>query len=228
MATPALGTFRAFSLDQDWTKYVSQLKAFFVANDVNTDEKKVGILLSSIGDEANNHLADLCTPDELTTKTFDALNTLMQQFLHPKPTEMSERYCFRQRKQAVGETLQQYVAALQKLATRSNFGAQLGEQLHDQFVCGLLHQNIQRVLFTTSDLTFEKAHEQAIAIEHAMTEVQRLHANDKSPQVHAVQQQFLQHQKEQRGRKIQNKHHHKQSGSKNMPNNTSSNSLCHW
>jgi hypothetical protein len=49
--------------------------------------------------------------------------------------------------------MMQYIAEMQNLAIRCNFGDNLGDTLRNRFVCCLRHENIQENLLSKDDLT---------------------------------------------------------------------------
>ncbi len=70
----------------------------------------------------------------LTTDTYNGTLQALKQFLSPKPNVASERYCFRHRAQAVGESTDHYVAALRELVKTCSFGDMEHEMVRDQIV----------------------------------------------------------------------------------------------
>ena len=80
--------------------------------------------------------------------------------------KIAEHFHFRKREQAAGETIAEYDAALCKLASHCNFGANLETELRDQIVCGLQQESVQRHL-TKPGLTYKKTIEIVQAAESA-------------------------------------------------------------
>ena len=99
---------------------------------------------------------DLLAPDDPGTKTLDKLSTLLSAHFEPPRIEIAERFHFRKREQAPGETIAEYDAALPKLATHCNFAANLETELRDQIVCGLQQESVQRHLLTKAGLMYKK------------------------------------------------------------------------
>ena len=71
---------------------------------------------------------------------------------------------FWQRSQVAGETVTDFDAALRKLATHCQFGANLAEALRNRFVCGLRHEPMQRQLLSEKELTYVKAMDIALSM----------------------------------------------------------------
>lgn len=71
---------------------------------------------------------------------------------------LNENYKFYQRKQAEGESVQQFVAALHKLSIYCKFGDYLKTALRNQLVFSLQNKKAQTRLLEKKDLTFDEAH----------------------------------------------------------------------
>lgn len=167
-----LGQMESFDVTaSDWTAYKERLTSFLIVNKV-PDSDKVHAFLSIIGPRTYGLLKSLAAPDLPSGKSFEQLKSLLDAHLAPKPSIIGERAKFYRRAQHEGESLPEYVAELRKLSQSCQFGANLDEALRDRFVCGLLREDVQRVLFTEDDkLTFPKAVERALAMEAARKNV---------------------------------------------------------
>lgn len=163
----SVGKIGAFQLDSDnWTLYVERLEQYFVVNNVK-EELKVPTLITVMGGAGYELLVTLCTPEKPASKKFDDLVKIMCNHLQPKPSILAERYTFRKRKQAQGESIAEYIAELRRLSKHCGFGESLQESLRDQLVCGLSNDTIRQRLFAEEDLAFDKALRLAVAIEAA-------------------------------------------------------------
>lgn len=69
--------------------------------------------------------------------------------------------------QKEGESVQEYMAALQKLSLHCNFGNYLKTELRNQFVFGIKFLRIQARLLETVDLTMDSALKIACSMEKA-------------------------------------------------------------
>ena len=87
--------------------------------------------------------------------------------LKPKPLIIAERFKFYKRVQHEDEKVAEYIVSLKQLSTHCDFGMFLNDALHDQLVCGLRQEAIQRKLLAEDKLTFKKASEIAQAMELA-------------------------------------------------------------
>nr|CAI5835249.1 unnamed protein product [Callosobruchus analis] len=99
----------------------------------------------------------------------------MKLHYNPEPLEIAEIFRFLQRKQHEGESAQEYLTALQRLATTCKFGDYLKKALRNQFVFGLRAQNIQSRLLEQKDLTVDRALEIAVSMETSARDAAQLH-----------------------------------------------------
>ena len=115
---------------------------YFAANKIE-DDLKTATLLSSIGASTYARLCDLVAPDKSGKQTLDQTSSLLKKHYDPTQVQIAERFNFHKRNQAAGESIADYDAALHKLATYCDFGANLEVELRDQIVCGLLNESLQ-------------------------------------------------------------------------------------
>ncbi|XP_061708233.1 uncharacterized protein K02A2.6-like [Cydia pomonella] len=164
----SIGKIGAFDVHKDnWDLYVERLGQYFVVNDVKP-AVQVATLITVMGSEAYELMANLCSPDKPSTKEFDDLVAVMKKHLQPTRSTMAERFKFRQRTQRSDETIAEYTAELKKLTKDCDFQeASLKENLRDRFVCGIRNDSIRQKLFTEDNLTFERAFKMAVAMEAA-------------------------------------------------------------
>ncbi|KAG8131082.1 hypothetical protein E2320_017651 [Naja naja] len=82
----------------------------------------------------------------------------------PTPSRIARRHAFRQREQAEGESVSQFMAGLRTAALHCEF-KELDEVLLDELVCGLRDLRIQCRLLAKPDLTLQSALDEACAAE---------------------------------------------------------------
>lgn len=136
------------------------MELYFAANDIK-DEKKVPVLLSAVGGKTYALLRSLVTPTAPKDKSFKDISDALKEHFESKPIKVAERYYFRRRVQAPGESIAEFVAELHRLSTHCEFDGYLEDELCDQLVCGLRNKNIWKKLFLEANLTFQKALELA-------------------------------------------------------------------
>ncbi len=143
------------SKSQSLEEYCEVLNHFFVANDVETTEKKLAILLSCVGAQTYTLMRNLLSPDKPGVKSFEELVSLLKKHFNPIPSEIVQRWKFNSRNRCHDESIVECVAELRKLAQDCNFGDTLTVMLRDRLVCGVNDDSIQRRLLAEDGLTFE-------------------------------------------------------------------------
>lgn len=93
---------------------------------------KVPALSSLIGGKTYSLLRDLTSPEKPAEKNFEDIVKLLKDHLSPKPSVIAERFGFNRRQQMDGESVNEYVAKLRKLAEYCEFGDNLNDTLRDR------------------------------------------------------------------------------------------------
>ena len=166
MATSYYGTLSEFDRKRElWVNYKERLEFFYIANEIEDEDKKKAILLSTSGPETYALFRNLCAPDN-PTKTYAQLKQLMQEHLQPTPNPIAERFKFNSRTRQPNENVSDYVAALRQLSIHCDYGNTVTTMLRDRLVCGINSHRIQQKLLTEgSTLTFTSAFRLAVSIE---------------------------------------------------------------
>lgn len=165
MASGKLSEFDV--VNGNWSTYCDRVEMYFLVNKV-TEELKVPTIISIIGDTSYELIVNLCSPKKPSELEYAELKKLMQSHLEPKPSVLAERYRFRQYRQREGQTIAEFVSEIKKMARYCDFGANLNENMRDQFVCGLLKEGMRHRLFLEDEkIDFEKAVSLAKAFEGA-------------------------------------------------------------
>ena len=110
-------------------------------------------------------LRDLVAPNVPGTLKYDPISELLTSHFQPRRLVIAKRFHFHKRVQAADESIAEFDAALQNLATLCEFGGTLEEALRDRFVCALRNEATQRKLLTVHDLIYQKALETAKGME---------------------------------------------------------------
>ena len=160
-----------------FSTYMERVELFFVANEVK-DDKKVAVFLSVIGSKTYSLLKSLVAPTVPKDKGYNDLVAALKTHFEPKPLVIAERFHFYRRSQAVGESVNEYMAELRRLTTHCEFGAFLNQALCDRLVCGLRHETIQKKLLTEVDLTLARALELSVGMEAAEKNAKALRNTD--------------------------------------------------
>ncbi len=100
--------------------YLSRMELYCKANKVEAD-LQVATLLTHIGADIFAKLHDLLNPVAPEDKTFAELKYILKTHFEPKTERVGERYNFRTRRQASGETIAEYELELRRLAKTCEF-----------------------------------------------------------------------------------------------------------
>ncbi|XP_048489373.1 uncharacterized protein LOC125491431 [Plutella xylostella] len=165
MAKISVGTLTVFNHEvHDWIIYKDRLEQWFLANDVELEEKtgnkRRAILLSSLAEQTYRLLRDLALPKEVGTLTYTSVITLLDSHFQPKKCGFAERSKFHGATQSSGESLAEWAARVRGLATHCAFGEAVFEDaIRDRFVLGLAPGPERDKLFTLEmeELTLSKA-----------------------------------------------------------------------
>ena len=149
------GTLTAFdSSTMNWRSYVDQLNYYFVANEIEGDDKQRAILLSACGQSTFATICSLVGEDTLKGIKYADLIKVLSEHYDPTPSSIVQRYKFYNCVRAEGETIANYVASLRAIAKYCEYGDTLNMMLRDRLVCGINHQAIQRRLLAEKKLNF--------------------------------------------------------------------------
>ena len=141
---------------ESFPNYLERLEFYFMANDIEQDNKKKSIFLSSETFKLINK--DLCMPEKPGDKTFHRICELIKEHLNPEPNVIVERLRFYTRGRRKNESVAEYVAELRHLSTHCNFGGVLNDNPRDRIVCRVNNHDIQKKLPSVCNaLTLHKA-----------------------------------------------------------------------
>ena len=100
---------------------------------------------------------------------------------NPKPSPIIKRFEFNTRKQRPGETVAEYIKALQKITEHCEYGEILNDMLRDRLVCGIADKRVQNRYLRETKLTYTEVRDMALAAETADKDSKRLQVeNDDS------------------------------------------------
>ena len=83
----------------------------------------------------------------------EQLADVLRCHFNPKPLVIAERFHFHRHEQTSGESINDYVAELRRLATHCDFGDYLQQALRDHLICEIHHENAQQRLLLEADLS---------------------------------------------------------------------------
>ena len=171
-------------LQEDFDAYSERVTEYFLANKIEDERKRLAVLLTEIGPNIYQVLKDLVSPDTPASKSFSEVVDILKKHYKPKKLVVAEHFNFHRWLQKEVETMAQFMGELRRLAKTCQFGAFLGEELRDQFVCGLKREN---KLLLEEDLTLDRALEIAQSLEAAELGTKELHRDNQLTETEIVQ-----------------------------------------
>lgn len=124
-----LGKLPEFDPDGDNCDiFFERFECFVAAND-NAEDKKLQVLLTSIGEKAYVTLRSLLLPKTPTKETYDVVIATLKKHYTPKCSVVTERYRFNQRKQEPHESIGDFIVGLKQLAATCEYGTFLQQAL---------------------------------------------------------------------------------------------------
>lgn len=138
-----------------WDTWISRLERSFLIYGIN-ESMKLTYLLHYIGIEAYDVLADEMgsKPDD---STYEIVCKKLKAHYKPETLEIVENYKFHMRRQEEGESVDDYLIGLRKLAKNCGFGDYLSKALRNQLVFGLRNKVAQNQCLRKKDLSLEVA-----------------------------------------------------------------------
>lgn len=147
-----------FRTPDDWPRWKRRFEQFRQASSLTKDDamKQVNTLLYCLGEEADAVLTSMNTTDE-ERKVYDTVIGKFDGFFKVRQNVIFERARFNQRNQLGGETMEQYIMELYKLAESCNYGEMADEMIRDRLVVGIRDGALSQRLQLDAALTLEKA-----------------------------------------------------------------------
>lgn len=145
-----------------WRDYKEQLMCALDAAGVGQDNLNKGrsLFLSQCGRDTYALIASLLVPKRPVDVDLIEIFNILDKFYLPEVNEILEAGKFHKRQQEHGESLQDFVAAINSLSAKCNF-SDLKRQLRDRLVLGVKDDRLRRDLLKTKekskDLTYEVA-----------------------------------------------------------------------
>ena len=159
--------FDPFDEGEDIEEYFERLEMFLSAQGVQRD-RKVAHILSDIGSKAYAVLKNLLALVAPKDSSLANIKKALIDHYKPKPPVIGQRFIFHQRVQMPGESVNDFLVELRRLARTCDFNQFLEEALRDRLVCGLANKSTQKKLLSEKNLTLERVFEIAVAAKMAV------------------------------------------------------------
>ncbi|KAE9542264.1 hypothetical protein AGLY_003391 [Aphis glycines] len=169
-----MGQLTEFKLkEDDFDSWIERFELYVTLNEINVHKKQL-LFLTLLGNDGYALLRDLCTPNKPIDKKYDDLKSFLTNYINSKPNLITDRYKFKERRQAANETVIQFITGLKKMSGHCEFGTVLDDALRDQVIWGIRDSNIKKRLLSEGSLTFKKCIELSLAMESANNDISKM------------------------------------------------------
>ena len=147
-----------FRTPDDWPRWKRRFEQFRIASGLQRQNpvQQVSTLLYCLGEEADAVLSSTnATEDE--RKVYATVIDKFDAFFKVRRNVIFERARFNRRNQLDGETAEQYIMELYRLAESCDYGDLKDEMIRDRLVVGIRDAVLSQQLQLDPDLTLEKA-----------------------------------------------------------------------
>lgn len=171
---PAVGKLEAFDASTtEFAEYQERVLLYFLANDV-AEVKRPAVFLTSCGTTTYSLLRSLLAPTKPGEATLTAIFAALNGHFKPRVSEVVASFKFFSRRRQEGESVNDYVAALNKLVDDCNFTTMRDRMMRDQIVSGINDTGMQTRLLESENLNLESAKQLIIAMEAARKDAHAL------------------------------------------------------
>ena len=129
-------------LPENWPEWISRWSRFRTVSKLNTEDESVQIdsLIYSMGSRAESIFSSLGLGEE-EVGVYNAVKQAFEEYFSPRRYIIYERAKFFRRVQAEGESVEQFIRALNESADRCEFPDR-ATQIRDRIVVGMRHQSV--------------------------------------------------------------------------------------
>ena len=140
------------TIAQNWTKWKKSFEYFLGASGIRNDARQKAMLLHMVGPETQEVFETLVPEDDTYEKALKALD----EHFSVKKNVPFERSVFHQARQKSGESIEQFVTRLRKLAATCEYGDTTNEQKRDHVIATCTSSKLRKRLISETDLTLDK------------------------------------------------------------------------
>lgn len=119
--------------ENDFNAWIERFKMYMTSNEINSHKQHL-LFLILLGNDGYVLLRNLCTPYKPIQKKYEELKQILSNYINPKPNIITERYKFKDHKQAANEMVIQFITVLKKMSEHCEFGLVLDDALRDQII----------------------------------------------------------------------------------------------
>lgn len=147
--------------------YRVRLEAYFEAHGIEEPTKKRALLIASLTNSAVRVVQARCHPKKVNELSYEEVVGHLEDHYAPQVNEIAASYAFFRRSQQEGESAQDFIAEIRRLAEKCNFGTSLERMLRDRIVCGVRDEDVRRSLLTQRKLTLQQAEDFVVSAQEA-------------------------------------------------------------
>lgn len=133
-----------------------------------SDAAKTAMLLTLAGEEVIEIFNNFTFSESESREDYKTVVEKFDTYWGAQTNEVYERYLFRQRMQAAGETFEQFLRDVRKQARHCNFQEVADSMIRDQIVIGINNESLRAKLLQDNRLTLAKAEQICKAFEAAV------------------------------------------------------------
>ena len=153
-----------------WERWLRALELFVEGKGITNHNQKKALLLHTAGTSVQDIFFTLPEEIEGVNSYVKAVSALKKHF-KPQANVPYERLVFRETKQSMSETIEQYVTRLRQKAHTCDFGDSCEEQIRDQVISGCVSHNLRlKLLQKGRESTLSQVREIARVMEDAEKE----------------------------------------------------------
>jgi hypothetical protein len=189
-----LGSIKPFDSSGDpttvaprWKRWKRSFEYYIIGKGVKDDDQKQALLLHCAGESVQSVFEGLGEPEvgEGETKYDKTLKMLNLHFV-PQANIPYERHVFRDMKQDISETIDQFVSRLRTQALNCDFGGTIDENIRDQIIDKCNSSQLRTKLLTKgANLEMKNAQDLARAMETAQVQAKKIEQDYKG-EINAV------------------------------------------
>lgn len=137
------------------TRLWIQFIAWCQKRDEENEDGKLSMLVSALGQEAENILSFFTFVEKEDESQEDVVLAKFDSYFILRSNIFNERACFNQRGQRALEPAETFIRVLNELSEHCDFGTKCEEHIRDQIVVGILDKDLSQRLQLIQKLTLE-------------------------------------------------------------------------
>jgi hypothetical protein len=155
------GSLQPYDPSTDWKLYDLGLTNFFLANDIkaptgNDPDRRVPILLATIGLRALGIIRSLCAPADPGTKSYADLLSLLRRHYTRTPSKALARQKLTEARQSETESIDEFMARLRELSLHCQYkNATLNEVLRVTLINEVRYESFKNKLLEAENETLD-------------------------------------------------------------------------